>query len=309
MMFTIIRRFGVFATVAMMLGVSVAQRESVSAPQAVFTALVTGDRTTAALTYPLLGDPVTALAHAQNIVQPSVSLRRHTAELAIGLRRWSLAQTSLENLLIEDNTSTWAHHQLGLLIAHTDKQTALNHLRAAWELDMAYAEPELIGTLTDNTDARTLAFQVGTVLADRSYYALAERAFADSTIFAPSPAESLASVGLMRALQGLDYAPWLTQAQALAPTSPEVYTLSGLTYRAARLYFDSLNAFIVALNLAPLDPEINAQLAESYALINDTRSAAFWYGQASALSGGDSRYKQAYEAAQTAIPPSPTLAP
>lgn len=285
-----------------------AQTESRPAPQAVFAALVTRDSSQAALNYGLLGDPVTALAYAENVSTPSNGLQRQTIEWALGLKRWSLAQRLLTVRLEAGTDEAWAHHQLGLLTAMNDKRAALAHLQAAWGMDETYAEAELIATLTDNTDSRALAFQVGTTLADRGYYALAERAFTESAIFAASPAESLASVGLMRALQGLDYVPWLTHAQTLAPQSPEVYTLTGLSHRAAGYFVDSLNALLVALNLAPLDPEINAQVAEAYSVIGDEQSAAFWYGQAVLLSDTP-RYRQAYDAARTAIPPLPTLAP
>jgi|GEM_PF-2565876 len=296
-----------------MLGTTLAQNQFIPAPQRAYQALVNSDAVQAVSAYQLIGDSVTALAYAQTIANPSPALQKQTAELALGLRQWGVAQHALEQLIRADSDIAWAHYQLGLLLAATDKQAALSHLESARRLDEAYAQPTLTATLTDNTDTRALAYQVGTVLADLEQYPLAESAFTESAIFATSPAESLASVGLMRALQGLDYQPWVTQAQTLAPNSPEVHTLIGLAHRAAGYAFDSLTEFIIAINLAPLDPEINAQLAEAYAVLGDAHSAAFWHGQAAALSGDDPHYLDTYHAAQTALPPNsvqiPPIAP
>lgn len=304
------RRISIGLMLVLLLSVSSAQQELLPAPENLFRALVTGDASSAALTYHLLGDPQTALAYADTFSEPSPTLLRQKAEWALGLGRWDVAEKALEDLLLVTTPDpAWTHHQLGLLLAITDKQKAITHLETAWGMDEAYQESALIGTLTDNTNARILAFQVATVLAEQKYYALAERAFAESAIFTASPAESLASVGLMRALQGLDYHPWIAQAEALSPNSPQVHTLIGLAHRAAGRAFDSLNSFIIALNLSPIDPEINAQIAEAYTILGDSRSAAFWYSQAIALSNDGSRYQAAYAAAQTAIPPDidPTL--
>jgi len=303
MMWRYIRRLGGVLALGTLFSLTLAQGSFMPAPQRAYQALVNRDSAQAVSAYQLLGDPVTALAHAQVIAAPEAVLLRQTAELALGLRRWDIAQARLEQLLTAESDAAWANQALGLLLATTDKQAALSHLQKAWDLDEIYAQPVLIATLTDNTDARALAYQVGTTLAELEYYALAEYAFAESAIFAASPAEALASIGLMRALQGLDYQRWVSQAGTLAPNSPEVHTLIGLAHRAASYPFDSLTEFLIALNLAPLDPEINAQLAEAYAVLGDVRSAAFWHGQAAILSGDAPRYVESYHAAQTAVPP------
>jgi len=299
-----LRRLGAALAVGMLVSLTLAQGQSAPATQRVFQALVNHDSAQAALAYQRIGDPVTALAYAQTTSPaPDAALLRQSAELALSLRRWDIARAGLEQILAADPADAWAHHQLGKLLAAIDKRSAIAHLNTAWTLDETYAQPLLIGTLSSNTDTRALAYQVGTTLADLGDYGLAEYAFIESAIFTASPSESLASVGLMRALQGLDYLPWVSQAQALAPESPEVHTLIGLAHRAAGLPFESLTELTIALNLAPLDPEINAQIANAYAVLGDEYSAAFWHGQAAILSGQDPHYVEAYHAAQTALPP------
>lgn len=282
-------------------GLSLAQDiDLLPVPHRLYQALATGDTARSASAYRALGDPASALSRALAITNPSEADLRQTAELALDIRRWESARLALGALVERQPSDGWAHGQLGVLLAADDRQAALGHLREALALGDPTAA-DLIAVLEANTDRRTLAYEVGSALAALEQYPAAEYAFAQAAIFSPSPAEAVASVGLVRALQGLDYLPWLEHAQALAPSSAEVHTLSGLAHRAAGRAFESLESLLVALERSPLDPEINAQVAEAYLLLGDEQSSLFWLSQAALLGGETSRYTEAYRAAAAAL--------
>jgi tetratricopeptide (TPR) repeat protein len=271
-----------------------------SAPARLYQARAGGDAAGAAQAYRLLGDPVSALAYGYRQPDPSAALLRAMAEWALAAQHHEAAADLLGRLIAQDPRDGWAHLRLGLLLAASEKAEALAHLQTAWTLGQAPPLP-VMAALTDNTNPRTLAFEVGTALSEAGEYALAERAFEQAVTRSPFPAEAMASVGLARALQGLVYEPWAEAAVRAAPTSSTVYVLNGLAYRAGGRAFESLGALLGALNLAPLDPEINAQVAQAYALLGDEQSAAYWHGQAAAISGQDARYVKPYRTAQAVL--------
>lgn len=256
-----------------------------------------------------LGDLSAAVAHweAALLLEPEdIELMRRTAELYVQRGRWPDALDAVRRLLAALPDDAWANLHLGLLLAPTSPANAETALRRAAQAGMQ-PPPGLIDTLeTGRRERRSVALAVGAVLADAKLYAYAERAFGIAATLDVARGESLASVALMRGLQGKDGGRWLDEALATTPNSPQVHAAAGLYYRATGYLFESLQAFAAALELAPLDAHFNAELAAAYALIGDGISAAFWYGQAARLAPGDPRYAGLFQAAvATLTPPAP----
>lgn len=305
-------RLGLFALgiAGAVLGAFASAQDALPTPDALYRAKVRGDALAAASGYIALGDLTTGYGLLRAVPTPSDATLRRRAALAEQLGFEDEALRDFQILVARTPLDPVVFKRAGVLLARrATRDGAISHLTRAFQLGDTSVAP-LLATLRDNTDPLALDYEVGATLAEMDEYRAAEQRFFEARLWPPVAAEALASVGLMRALQGLGYEAWLTEAVAYAPRSAEVYVLSGLAHRAAGRPFESLTALINALNLAPLDPEINAQLAEAYALLGDQTSAAFWASQALALAPDEVRYADAYATAQanlpTALPPTAT---
>lgn len=236
-----------------------------------------------------LGDVDAALAHyeAALLIDPHDEITaRRAAELAVQNSRWDRAADALRQLIALVPEDPWANLHLGLILAPAAPHESLTHLRRAAQTGMA-PPAGLIETLEQFTAARTgLPLAVGAVMTDAALYGYAERAFELAVALDPDTAQALASVALVRAIQGKDGQPWLDQALELGSESARVYVAAGLYYRAIGQDFISLEMFLNALSRDPLDPEINAEVATSYGLLGDTATADFWARQAQMLARG-----------------------
>jgi tetratricopeptide (TPR) repeat protein len=304
-------RFGLCALgiAGAMLGAFARAQDPLPPPDALYRAMVRGDALAAASGYVALGDLATGYGLLRAVPAPSDATLRRRAALAEQLGFESAALRDVELLVARTPLDPAVFKRAGVLSARrATRDEAITHLARALQLGDATVAP-LLATLRDNTEPLALDYEVASTLAEMGEYRAAERRFLEASVWPPVTAESLASVGLMRALQGLGYEAWLAEASAYAPRSAEVYVLSGLAHRAAGRPFESLEALIGALNLTPLDAEVNAQVSQAYALLGDQTSAAFWASQAQALAPDDPRYADAYATAQanlpTTIPPTP----
>ena len=264
-------------------------------------------RIKAADLYIELDDLNAALAHweAGLLLSPNNELlMRRTAELYIQRGRWPEALTAVRRLLGAVPDDAWGNLHLGMILSPSAPDEAANALRRAAQAGMPPPN-ELIQVLeTERTNLRGIALEVGAVFADAGLYAYAERAFElAATVNVAARGEALASVGLMRGLQGKDGQRWIDAAVAAAPTSPQVHTAAGLYYRATGQNFESLEAFSAAISAAPLDPELYTELARSYELIGDGISAAYWYSEAARIAPGNPRYAELHQAASATLTP------
>lgn len=236
-----------------------------------------------------LGDVDAALAHyeAALLLDPHDEITaRRTAELAVQNSRWDHAADALRRLIALLPDDPWANLHLGLLLAPAAPHDSLTFLRRAAQTGMA-PPAELIETIEQFADARTgLPLAVGAVMTDAALYGYAERAFELAVALDPDTAQALASVALVRAIQGKDGAPWLDQALSLGSESAQLYVAAGLYYRAVGQDFISLEMFLNALSRDPLNPEINAEVSTTYGLLGDTATADFWAQQAQLLARG-----------------------
>jgi predicted Zn-dependent protease len=235
-------------------------------------------RIQAADLYIELNDLNAALAHweAALLLSPDDELlMRRTAELYIQRGRWPEALTAVRRLLSAMPDDAWGNLHLGMILSASAPDEAAGALRRAAQAGFPPPDELIIVLETERANPRGLALEVGALFADAGLYAYAERAFElAATLDVAARGEALASVGLMRGLQGKDGQRWIDAAVAAASDSPQVHTAAGLYYRATGQNFESLQAFAAAVSAAPLDPELYTELARSYELIGDGISAA-----------------------------------
>ncbi|MBK9124982.1 MAG: tetratricopeptide repeat protein [Chloroflexi bacterium] len=236
-----------------------------------------------------LGDVDASIAHyeAALLIDPHDELTaRRAAELAVQNSRWDHAADALRTLIELVPDDPWANLHLGLILAPAAPQESLTFLRRAAQTGMA-PPAELIETLEQFSAARSgLPLAVGAVMTDAALYGYAERAFELAVALDPDTAQALASVALVRAIQGKDGKPWLDEALGLGSESAQVYVAAGLYYRAVGQDFISLEMFLNALSRDPLNPEINAEVSTTYGLLGDMATADFWARQAQMLARG-----------------------
>lgn len=267
-------------------------------------------RIQAADLYIELKDLNAALAHweAALLLSPDDELlMRRTAELYIQRGRWPEALTAVRRLLGAVPDDAWGNLHLGMILSASAPDDALGALRRAVQAGLPPPDELIVVLDTARANPRGLALEVGAVFANAGLYAYAERAFElAATLDVTARGEALASIGLMRGLQGKDGQRWIDAAVAAAPESPQVHTAAGLYYRATGQNFASLQAFAAAVSAAPLDPELYTELARSYALIGDGISAAYWYGEAARIAPDNPRYAELHQTASaTLTPPAP----
>jgi tetratricopeptide (TPR) repeat protein len=264
-------------------------------------------RIQAADLYIELDDLNAALAHweAALLLSPDNELlMRRTAELYIQRGRWPEALSAVRRLLGAVPDDAWGYLHLGMILAPSAPDEAASALRRAAQAGLPPPEFLIEALETERVNPRGLALEAGAVFANAGLYSYAERAFElAATLNVAARGEALASVGLMRGLQGKDGQRWIDAAVAAAPNSPQVHTAAGLYYRVTGQNFESLEAFAAAVSAAPLDPELYTELARSYELIGDGISAAYWYGEAARIAPGDPRYAELHQTAAATLTP------
>jgi tetratricopeptide (TPR) repeat protein len=264
-------------------------------------------RIQAAELYIALDDLNAALAHweAALLLSPNDELlMRRTAELYIQRGRWPEALAAVRRLLGAVPDDGWGNLHLGMILSPSAPDEAADALRRAAQAGVPPPDDLITVLETTRANQRGLALEIGAVFANASLYAYAERAFElAATLDVAARAEALASVGLMRGLQGKDGQRWIDEAVASAPESPQVHTAAGLYYRATGQHFESLQAFAAAVSAAPLDPELYAELARSYELLGDGISAAYWYSEAARIAPNNPRYTQLHQTAAATLTP------
>lgn len=264
-------------------------------------------RIQAANLYIALDDLNAALAHweAALLLSPDDELlMRRTAELYIQRGRWPEALAAVRRLLRSAPDDGWGNLHLGMILSPSAPDEASGALRRAAQAGMPPPDDLILVLEMKRANPRGLALEVGTVFANVGLYAYAERAFElAATLGLETRGEALASIGLMRGLQGKDGQRWIDAAATAAPDSPQVSTAAGLYYRATGQNFESLRAFAAAVSAAPLDPELYAELALSYALLGDGISAAYWYSEAARIAPGNLRYQELHQTAAATLTP------
>jgi tetratricopeptide (TPR) repeat protein len=217
-------------------------------------------RIQAADLYIELDDLNAALAHweAALLISPDNELlMRRTAELYIQRGRWPDALVAVRRLLMAVPDDAWGNLHLGMILSPSAPEEAARALRRAAQAGHQPPDDLILVLEAERVNPRGLALEVGAVFADAGLYAYAERTFElAAALDVATRGEALATIGLMRGLQGKDGQRWIDAAVAEAPDSAQVLTVAGLYYRATGKNFESLQAFAAAVSAAPLDPEL-----------------------------------------------------
>ncbi|MFW5709258.1 MAG: tetratricopeptide repeat protein [Chloroflexota bacterium] len=238
------------------------------------------------------GDTRGAAAHWAQAGDDPFIVRR-LAQTYIELGQWSDAARALDHLLSISPESSWAHYQLGTLIAPTDPIRALDYLQtAATKAEFAALSASLIATLETYAAAPDVALRIGRVFSERGLWPYAERAFVYSAALnAPDPL-AIAYTGYSRARQGKSGLDWTGYANTLAPDTAQVSFLHGLTLRESGALEESLDAFIRAVQLAPQTPAYYAELGATYTMLTDYETAIYWLELAVNISGDAEEYRE-----------------
>jgi Flp pilus assembly protein TadD len=134
------------------------------------------------------------------------------------------------------------------------------------------------------------ARDLGLALLEAQNWAWAEYFFSQQLAQTPDDSLSYAYRGIARDQAGGEGRADIENAIALAPQSPLPYYALGLSYRLEGRYDFSQQAFLDAHLLDPQNPALVAELAASFAWLDQYEQADFWYTEATTLAPGDERF-------------------
>jgi tetratricopeptide (TPR) repeat protein len=235
-----------------------------------------------------LGDPVRGLeaaARALPVARDPALLTWIAAE-ATASGDPALAQAALERWLALDPADAGAHLALGILLAPVAPGQAAIHLQRAAQ------SPDLEAVaLAINRAAQISPEAVGWALFERKLWPQAELAFTQAAANPALAAEALAALALSRDYQSKDGALWMARALAQSPENANVRAMQGIHLRLQGDLEGSLQALMIAADLAPESAPILAQLGAAWQQRGDLDEALRWYEQALARAGGDPRYQ------------------
>jgi tetratricopeptide (TPR) repeat protein len=120
---------------------------------------------------------------------------------------------------------------------------------------------------------------------------LAEEAFSRSAAYNPAYGEALAYLGYVRARAGEPAMGTIQEAMALAPDSPTVLTLAGLTYKQLGRLYDARATFEQAYELDPNNPVLAVEIASTHRADHGYQWAELWMQEAVRLAPNDPRFK------------------
>lgn len=239
-----------------------------------------------------LGDQRSAAALWSLVQPPDAVVLRKLAAAYIAMQAWPPAVTALRDLLNLEPAQTWAHFNLGLLLAPVDPLEAEAHLVAAAE-DPAYAGKvaRLLALLRGDLEPEAVGVQVGLLLMEMGDLPQAEAAFRHAALINDPYPEALAYTGLARARQGKDGSAWI-DAALNAGDGAFVRYAQALYLRELRDFPASLDALALAVDADPTNPVFMAELATAYRLAGDIEAAEYWLRTAVTVSDADPAYQQ-----------------
>jgi tetratricopeptide (TPR) repeat protein len=253
-----------------------------------------------------IGDFDTAAAHWQAALtlQPnSPNVLQALARAYIEAQDWTAAVDTLRALVALTPDNTWAQFQLGLILAPINPSQATQHLDVALT-DPTYAERAfliraILRRYPNEVVSGITAAQVGMTLVELGLWGNAEFAFRHAADMQQSASQvyavTLAYVGFTREMQGKTSADWINLAVNIAPDSPQVRYLQGLSLRNYGEYQASIEAFGYAILNDPTNPAYYVEIGNTYWEIQDVVSAEYWLRQAVIAANGDPQFRRIYE--------------
>lgn len=247
-------------------------------------------RTAGELAYQL-GDWARAADYWEAAEALPVPVLRQLAGVYYEMQDWPKLTAALDRLLIAAPDDSWAHFNLGWLLAVDQPDAALPHLQAAGRSaqyrDTAFDLLSLIQTTSAH-----LPMQLGVTLAQTGLWTEAEHAFHQAITGDGPQAEALAYLAIARDQQGKDGQAAMDSAVSFAPQNALVRFLQGLHLRIRGDLPASLEAFLLAAALDPVNPAYAAELGTAYRLMDNVQQAEAWLKRAVTLSGDDDRFRE-----------------
>lgn len=216
------------------------------------------------------------------------------ARQAVEAHDWAGAEQALMTLVATDPANTQASLLLGLLLAPVAPERAQEWLKRA-EADPAQAEiarqvREILATYTPlRADFYTA---LGLTMCRLGEWALAERALSLALDVNAANPVALAYLGYAVDRQGEDGWPWLEQAQAMAPTSPQVLYLVGIHWRLSGDLEAARRALTQAYWAAPDNPALAAEVGQTLQAAGDLAGAERWLRIAVGLAPDEAQWAE-----------------
>ncbi|MEM6527185.1 MAG: tetratricopeptide repeat protein [Chloroflexota bacterium] len=250
-----------------------------------------------------IGDPEKALFHRLQATSQynDALLWRQIAETYVDRREWGHAADSMARILEAEPQNTWASFHLGMLRAPFRPAEAEEYLRQA-ALDPLYnraaraVRVTIIEAREDATiDEARLPMLVGLTMTEHDLWPYAELAFDHANTLAAAIseepfAEALAYRGLAQDRQGVDGLDSMVAAVQADPNNAQIRYLLALHFRYTENYDASVNAMVQAVQLAPENPALYAELGTAYRLAGDLEQAEAWLQAAVATSNSAPEY-------------------
>lgn len=245
------------------------------------------------------GDRHTALTFWQAAVAAGFNdplLYRQLASVYLESRRWSEADGVLTRLIDASDGSpadrAWAYFQRGLIRLAEDAALAHADLRAALQLEPAFAAS--MSQLLELLDLQiSEAFRLAATLSAAGLFdhaaAVMERAVSRGDL-GDDQARGLAYAAVLSAQAGRRADAYIQRALTLRPDDGGVLFLAGLYWRLRGEYEASVSAFQAAAALNPTDPIVYAELGYAYEAFGDLESARFWLARAAAFADDENSY-------------------
>lgn len=224
-------------------------------------------------------------------VPEDTQLIRALAAAYIDMGWWPQAVAALDRLAVLTPDDLWVQLQLGLIRAPMNPSAALSHLRRA-RAEAGYEETadRLLAVVENAPSDPDLSMRVGLVLMDMSLWPYAEQAFTYAGVLNDPYPLALAYTGLMRDRQYKDGSAWLNEAMRLSPDDPDVLLVQALHLRAQGDYAASRDVLAAAVQLAPDQPVLYAELGLAYQQLGELTEAEYWLQMAVRFSNQDARY-------------------
>ncbi len=228
-------------------------------------------------------------------VYPTPSLYAGLALIHRHQKNWPAERSALQNQLRSDQSNSYAHYRLGLLLTLLDADQALTELSLASSLDAEF-DPAVqtlraaLNLSATQPDASRRMITVGRALGLVQEWDLSLSAFEKAVDADANNAEGWAWLGEAKQQIGQDGHAELDKALLLNDKSVIVRALRGLYWNRQGKYSQSLAEYLLAAEIEPKNPSWQASIGEVQSRLGDLPSALAAYQHATELAPDEPTY-------------------